>query len=555
MRHIKHYSNLITKAVRANWLIVVIFALFITNTLYVSYPDEFVNIFGGIFINQGKVPYSQFFDHHLPLAWYLAAVMLRMSAGSFVLFRLWWGIVLFLVLFVLSRIIRKENASMYPFYMAFFFLYPSIAVYFWLHLYLADSLAVLWFSVVFWLLLSQTYKPVVKDKVIIIASIATSFLVFSSLTYIYLALVLYGWQVYLLNKDKVRIHETLRFSLISSIPYMLFILSLFVTGSWKDFYISNIVYNTEHYISIPNYTRGRFFNPFKFAFTLLFNFHQHYIPLLTQIKDFDLYTPIATTVGWGSFLLLAVLAVEHPLIAVLFFFVLSFSAPRSDIRQLSETNYQAGLFIILGFSASFVALWRMNTLKLVHTYAKDTYRVAQIILVFFLLFSSLFLAKNTYEKWYLRYTQKMPGIYDLSYTADFLAKTLPKNDYYWVGPYEPHEEFFVKNGRLPGKYITLLPQFRESEYFTRTFLEQFEAHPPTIIIFKHLASIFGTPSEQFGAFFLRWLNGRYVRLEDVSVVGINSPSSFDINTDLYIRKDKTKEVLLLLQQNGYYKKI
>lgn len=541
------------KAVRTQWLLIVIFALFITNTLYVSYPDEFVNIFGGVFINQGKIPYSQFFDHHLPLAWYLAAVILRVSAGSFVLFRLWWGIALFAVLFVLSLIIRRENSSMYPYYMAFFLLYPCIAVYFWLHLYLADSLAVLWFSVVFWLLLSQTYKPVVKEKILIISSIATSFLVFSSLTYIYLALVLYVWQVYLLNRHKIRLFETLRFVLISCVPYVLFVLFLVVTGSWKDFYISNVVYNTEHYISIPNYTRGRFFNPIKFALTLLFNFHQHYVPLLTQIKDFDLYTPIAITLGWGSFMLFAVLAVEHPIVAVLFFFVLSFSAPRSDIRQLDETNYQAGMFIMLGFAASFIALWRMNFLKLVQTYAKDAYRVAQVILVFFLLFSSLFLVKNTYEKWYLRYTQKMPGIYDLSYTADFLAKVLPQNDYYWIGPYEPHEEFFVKNGRLPGKYITLLPQFRESEYFTRTFLEQFKTHPPTIIIFKHLASIFGTPSEQFGAFFLQWLDKYYVRLNDQSLEGINSPSSFDINTDLYIRKDKTKEVLLLLQQNGYSK--
>ena len=539
------------KAVRANWFVLIILSLFVTNTLYVSYPDEFVNIFGGVFINQGKIPYTHFFDHHLPFAWYLASVLLRISAGSFVLFRLWWGILLFIILFVLSRIIRRENPSLYPFYMAFFFLYPCIAVYFWLHLYLADSLAALWFSVVFWLLLSQTYKPVIKEKILIISSIATSFLLFSSLTYIYLALVLYAWQIYLLNRKKIQIPETIRFALISSLPYVVFVLFLVITDSWKDFYISNVVYNTEHYISIPNYTRGRFFNPIKFALTLLFNFYQHYLPLLTQIKDFDLYTPIATTVGWGSFFLLAILAVEYPWIAVIFFLLLSFSSPRSDMRQLDETNYQAGIFIMLGFAASFVALWRMNTLKLVHKFAFDIYRIAQIILVFFLLFSALFLVKNTYEKWYLRYTQKMPGIYDLSYTADFLAKVLPKNDYYWVGPYEPHEEFFVRNGRLPGKYITLLPQFRESEYFSKTFIEQFETHPPTIVIYKHMASIFGTPSEQFGAFFLRWLDKGYIRLLDMSYVGVNSPSSFDINTDLYIRKDKAEEVLLLLQQNGY----
>jgi len=41
----------------------------------------------------------------------------------------------------------------------------------------------------------------------------------------------------------------------------------------------------------------------------------------------------------------------------------------------------------------------------------------------------------------MRYTQKMPRIYDLSFTAEFLDKILEEGDYYWAGPYEPHELF------------------------------------------------------------------------------------------------------------------
>lgn len=146
----------------------------------------------------------------------------------------------------------------------------------------------------------------------------------------------------------------------------------------------------------------------------------------------------------------------------------------------------------------------------------------------------------------------MPGIYDVAYSASFIDEILEKGDYFWIGPYEPNEAFFVKKAQLPGKYPTLLPQFREDDYFKNDFLSQFENNPPGIIIYKHEASIFMTPAMEFGAFFVDWMKDKYISIENIKGIKVlKGPSSFNFNTDLYLRIDKKDALLQKLQEKGY----
>lgn len=146
----------------------------------------------------------------------------------------------------------------------------------------------------------------------------------------------------------------------------------------------------------------------------------------------------------------------------------------------------------------------------------------------------------------------MPGIYNVAYSASFIDDILERGDYFWIGPYEPNEEFFVRKASLPGKFPTLLPQFREDDYFKNGFLEQFEKHPPKIIIYKHEASIFMTPAMEFGAFFIDWMKGKYTSIENMKGFElVKSPSSFNFRTDLYILNSDKQEILKKLQEKGY----
>ncbi len=537
-----------------HFLFLVIALLFFTNSQYVSYPDEFVNILGGQFILQGKIPYLQFFDHHLPGAWYLSALMLLFSSGSFVKFRFLWGMAQFLTLFCVGQFVKKRNKDLFPFFMGFFLIYPLITVYYWTHLFIADGIAFLLFSVLFWMLFTESYHKSTTLKTVFLLSLINFLFVFSSLTYIYIALLFYAWIGVLLFKTKPKWNDIIRFCLISAAPYLLYGLYLLISNSWKEFYISNFVYNTTLYISIPNYTPGRFFNPFKFALTIVYNFFNTYIQLLVRIKEFNLYFPVDLVLALSTFLLFIFLLKELPLIGVLYFFILSFSAPRSNLMKIGETDYQSGLFIALGSISFFMLLSRYRRIKFTFEPLEFVKKFLVAMVVLYGVFAGLFLLQNTYNKYYLRYTQKMPSISNHAATALFINEVLGKGDYYWVGPYEPNEEFFVRQAQLPGKFPTLLPQFRESAYFSSEFIKQFETNSPKIIIYKHEASIFGTPSLEFGKFFTDWMEGKYISIENIKMKGLTvlkSPETFNMRTDVYLLKSDETALLKRLAEKGY----
>ncbi len=533
-------------------IFLLIFILFIVNFKYVAYPDEFVNLLGGQYINKGLLPYRDFFDHHLPFAWYLAALILNFAGQSFIVFRFLWAVISFATLLLLGLWIRKNHKSLYNYYLFFFFLYPLVSLYFWFHLYLADSLAVLFFSVSFWILISQTLEKKVNFRALAVSTLAVFLLVFSSLTFAYLALPLYLWQAYLL---KFKFDKKMLFLIFwAALPYTLYLFFLLVTNTFRDFYFANFVYNTELYISIPNYVKGRFFNPIKFGLTLIFNFYAGYLPLLSKLKHFDLYFPLGVLSGFSTLILFLILLMKNRFSAFIYFLVLSFSAPRSNIQNFNETDYQASMFLVLGTASALIVLYILKSADKEGGVVADIKRVSRFIIAFLLLFSVVFLLINSYNKYYLRYTQKFPSFSNNAFTASFIDSILERDDFYWVGPYEPNEMFFVKKAKLPGKYISLLPQFKENDYTKTTFIEQFEKNMPKIIIYRHEASIFQTPSLEFGDFFLAWMKDKYTSIENIKEAEVlSSPSSFNLRTDLYLLNQNQENLLIRLKDNGYIK--
>lgn len=527
-----------------------VFILFLINSTYVSYPDEFVNLWAGKYINLGKIPYREFFDHHLPLAWYLSAFILKLSFNSYTLFRFFWALLQFIILIGLGLWIKKRHREFHHYYLVFLLLYPLVTVYYWLHIFLADSLAAFFFSLIFWILLLETYKKSNTIVIYLVTSFLTFCLIFSSLSYLYLGLALYLWQAYLLVP---KIKNMLILALFSALPYFFYLLYLVLTNSVSDFYFANLTYNTDLYINIANYTRGKFFNPLKFGFTLIYNFWQGYLPRLTMIKDLSLYLPVGSLVTLGSFILFLLLMFRYLPIGILFFFTLSFSAPRSNVStSINETDYQVGLYILLGVVASLFVLAAARKIVLKEEFSQDILRIGRLLLSLFLLFSFIFLLYNTYSKWYLRYTQKMPSIRDTSDSAIFLDEILDEGDTFWSGPYEPHESFFVKKGRMVGKYLSLLPQFRENDVLKTNFINQFTKKKPKIIIFKINTGIFGSPASEFGNFFLDWLKEDYITLKDVKGINVlKNPTSIRLDTDLFILKSEKNSVLDKLKHYKY----
>ena len=530
--------------------------IFLSNTLYVSYPDEFINLLGAKAVLAGKVPYKDFFDHHLPFAWYFGALILLFSFKSYILFRVIWAAVIFASFVKLGLYIRQRNRELFPYYLLFTFFYPLVAVYFWLHLFLSDSLVFWLFSLLFWVLITEHLQKETNQKTLLLAIFLNFCFFFSSMTYVFVVGVIYLWILYLLLRNKKwDWHKLAKYLLIIASPYVVYVVYLFISGSLKDFYMSNFYYNTKLYIDIPNYTRGPMFNPFKFLLTIIFNFYQGYLPLLTKIKFLDLYLPIVITLGLGSFLFLFFLFFKDKLLFIIGFIILSLSAPRSNVYNLDERNYQASLFVAFALIAVCLVFYLANDAKIKDKLSEQFSRAGITLLYLLTLFSAMFLSNYSFERFYLRYTQKMPGIYDQSFTTMFLDEILVAGDTYWVGPYEPHETFFMNKTKSIGKYPSLLPQFREDDYFKNSFLDGFKKELPTVIIYKEQASIFNTPSLEFGKFFLEWVREHYVRVDALTdYKAVRSPTSFDIKSDLFIEKSKVSLIQERLIERGYLEK-
>jgi len=534
-----------------------VLGLFLLNSRYVDYPDEYINLLAGKSILNGGLPYRDFWDHHLPLAWYSAAGLLFLAGKSFVVTRLLWAIAQFGGFLLLGRWISKKHPDLIKPFGAFFLLYPAASLYFWFHLFLADSLAVFFFCIVFWILLAETFSNKThglpagrQEKSLFVSSFCVFAMIMSSATFLYMGAVLYLWHAYLY---KFKIDRPL-LSLVglSILPYGIFVAYLFVTGTWNDFYFANFVYNTKYYISIPNYVRGPHFNPFKFSLTLISNFYEGYLPLLSRIKYLDLYLPIGTLAGISTLTLFFFLFARNWFLGIMFFLILSFSAPRSGLKDFRETDYQSSMFLVLGLISSVFVLWLFSRAKEKNSWTSDLQRVARLITLVFFIFTAIFLLINSFTVGYKVYTQKLPSIHNAGPAASFVDEVLDKGDYYFIGPYEPNESFYVQKGEAIGKHPSLLPQFREGEELRASFLKQFKDHPPRLFIFKQSASIFGTPALEFGKFFLDWASDKYTRLEKIPGVDVlKNPTGVDLKGDLYIQNSQLESVLLKMSELGY----
>jgi hypothetical protein len=321
-----------------------------------------------------------------------------------------------------------------------------------------------------------------------------------------------------------------------AVPYFLYGIYLFVTKTYTDFWFSNFTYNTTLYIA-PSLKGSMSFNPIRFAWGLSDTFWGAYLTLLSQLAHPSFYFPLNRLVGLGSLLMLVWFWSHKPLQAFLLTIILTFSAPRSaQLSDMKQTDYQMGVFITMG---TICAAYMLYTL----VHKLDTYSffikfLRSVMLFFLILYASSTLAFGLYEVSHIRYERYMgtlPPISNLSNIADFITNITQPGDAYWVGPYEGNHAFFVKGRSLAGKYPSLLPQFRESEYLKTDFIKQFEIHKPKVVIFKHDASIFQTPAVEFGKFFLDWLKRDYKNCVEAKVICKSKVSDLIVHEDVYIR--------------------
>ncbi|MFO0703163.1 MAG: hypothetical protein U0525_00345 [Patescibacteria group bacterium] len=555
---VKHYFNIksLTKQISKYRLYIFLsglsLAIFLSNSIYIAYPDEFVNVLGGKIILQGLLPYKDYFDHHMPFAWYLGSLLLFISKGNFIIFRILWGVLQYLLYLMLGLWIFRNHKKFALWYFVYLLVVPAFNEYFWLHLFLGDALAAIFFTVSMIMIFLETLERSNSKLIWIVAPLSVTLLIFSSLSFLYLGIVLLLWIAYLYFDHELKrewesilkVKNLKRISLLVFVfvlPYFIYGGYLLITGSFKDFLFANFTYNTEHYISIDGYARAARFNPIRFSLTLINNFWKAFLPSIGQLSDLTLYQPIAKMSSLALFFLMLIFFRRSKIYGVLYLLTISFLAPRSSQLVLAkETDYQMGVYLTAGFFASFFVLYVITTLykEEKYPYKKIVNGVAYIWIGLYLLSSILFMLYNSYSVWYGRYMGTLPPIVNYSYVAEYIDNLVSPGETYWIGPFEAHNHYFVKKGKFASKYPSLLPQFAESDYLRNDFINEMERTKPTLIVFKHAMGIFGTPADKFGAFFLDWMKGKYVSCKELKILCKQNLRDFDVVGDVYVRKDR-----------------
>lgn len=550
-------------------LIILLFLIFFANAWHEEFIDEFDNILGGAYILQGKLPYIGFFSHHNPVPYFLASIIVLFSGDSFVAFRMLYAVFLFLFALVGYYAVRKSvghQAS--KFYIGFIAVTAIAATYFWGHMLLADSLAAVFIgpalAIIF---LKSLYNASYRIRDLVIISILLSLTLLTSLTFSYLVFGIYLLVLfhYFRHLRRRNLKVVVLPFIVLAIPYIVFVLYLLVSGSFSSFIQQSLIFNQKYYIY--NYPRPEgsttLINPVRYGIIISYEFFGHFRDLLLQASTFNFSFPINITFAVGNLFVLIYLLYRRKFLLFFFvIFILIFSNARSNPVLSKESDFQSAMYITISiFNVVFILtkLWEKLTSAI-----SINARVLYTILFFFLSIYAFYAASaflfSFFSKTYNKYMGLEPLIYDRSQYAQIVEAATSENETAWIGPIEFKELLYLDRPN-PSRYQILIPGMSRSPELTADFMNEYNTNKPVVIWYDRRYSVLGKSSEKYAPFFLDFLKENYLTLYDEEThlkryeSLIPRDDKIDVETKLFIRKDKYHEVVSRLLQKKMIRKV
>lgn len=555
------------------FLLTVLFGIFLLNSFHEQYPDEFDSILGGRYITEGKLPYRDWFQHHQPGAYVLASMLLPFSGGSFVRFRVLLGATFFLLntgAFLLIRRKFKDKQRTH-FYIAVLFAVALAGTFFWGQMLLADTLAAYLLLPAYTLLLLKTYydEPFGRRDLLFV-SIFTFLALFTSMTYIYVVAGLAIYTIFLFFKDNRTARripwKNIGFAIASfGLPYVLFFLYLFVTGSLKDYYFSTVIYN-QYYIYNYPHIPGTPINPVRYAIVIASAFINNFYPAIAGVIGFPLGDPLQVTLALSNATLLGVLLLKKKYVFIFpFLMTLIFSNARSNPQQVKETDYQAAVYLVTSMMAGLFSLSALREIVDKERTAISTRLISGALLLLlgtYWSFSFFFLALKMEQRFFPKYMGDAPYIYDDPQIAPYINKMITPDDYVWIGPFDFKELFYIKTKKLPSKYHWFL-QHAASTKIKDELIADLTLHRPKVIVFQREYAPWGGDASGFNFFFVDFLKKNYFRIFELSSSNkkityrwkIGNTRDFDIDGDFNFDVSRQEEILKELQDVGLIEQV
>jgi len=547
-----------------NWKIVLFFAflafLIFTNQIHESYPDEFENILGGKFILQGRLPYSGFFTHHNPFAYFFSSLILLFSGISFVKFRLLLGLSYLIASLSFYLYVTKSFVHVSK-VLIFFYLYVFLgATYFWGHMLLADSLSAYLITACYIFVFLKSFKGQSFSKSdILFVSIVSSFALLTSSALVFYIAIIYIYLFLLIwLKEGINVKKFSVVLLILLIPYFLFAAYLLLSNSYRDFYRYAIRYNTDVYVQFPD--GASFRNPFRLAIVYLRKFTESYRSALVMVKDLNFSNPVFQTFALGNLSLIVCLLFSRQYSLSLFvFLVMVYSSLRGGgPLSAGEKDYQSMHYYLISLFNSIFALycfWKSIAKVKLDLAKRVVYSLLLILLGTYMFFLLYLFFDKWFEKTYLKYMGKQSLIYDRPPVANLLNEVLDRDDYYFIGPFDFEDQFYLRS-KPASRYIVVLNGMDFVPSIQNEIIEDLSKARPKVIVFNTSFYFFNgnIPAGRFLSGFLRdnYLNFRDMKLLDKGFTyKYSSLGQFDFDSNIFILKSDSDELLSKFVRSGY----
>lgn len=541
-----------------------ILILSILNSLHAQYPDEFDNILGGYFITQGKLLYLSYFTHHGPFAYFYAAFISIFSGPSFVNFRIILTITNFFLASLFAYYIYKKFGAFYLKLTFIIWLVITVsATYWWAHMLLSDSLAAfLLLGVFINLIFTYFHNFEFSYKDLFLNSLLISFTLLTSLTYVYVAAILYFSIIYWLFKNPIKDRfSRIKIIGIFSSPYLIFLIYLLLTGSLSEYYYQAIYYNKEYYVRLSDGSQLN--NPIRHLVIIFSEFIDRYRALLVSVKDLNLGNPLNIFFALSNVtLIIYLLVIKRVKLAIFMFLVLVYLTTRTDPFQSKETDYQSlpyNYFSI--FNSVFVIVLLNDYLKKITNYtSKLILSSLYLLIVLLCFFSGWFLFNKSFEKMYSKFMGTQPLIYDRPAVANNLSKILSEEDYYYIGPFDFEEHLYMK-AKPPSRYLIALPGMDNSEKIKAEILDDLKMNRPKVIVFNIDDKIY---SQDPGRFILDYIKDEYFTLDSLNYPdktieihqnSLGTQQKYSLSRHFFFDKNKKDEILETLIKEGWISKI
>lgn len=540
-------SKINKKHLYAICALVLLYILFMWNATYLGFQDEIDNILGGVLINQGQIPYVDFFSHHMPLPYFVSAAITLFTGNDVDLFRYIFSTGLFIWLVFIVWKFYKHTSATYT--VIFATLLSIVHVGALAHLMLAETLiayAALHVTLIFIFDFFESRSPITIQKVVLI-SLLGFIPVLSSVSYLTLSLLIYVlfgiyYIYYLKLLKRSRYVIILRDLAILALPYIIFAFYLLLTHSLHEFYNDAYKFNTLYYsqftISAGDSIANAYVNQF---YTVISTIGQAFFIVPPQL------TFLNTIALLLAFICIVILLVERKTMSAFLIGALVFIAGARGgiaIDPYTEGTKRAQMYVFLiCFIAIYILKWAVEQNR--KRKMSDLHK-----LLFFVAFILSILTITFHTISGLYYNSGISQISSQGVQTDIstpekggdLAKIIngvtDKDDTYWLGPWDFYTQMFVDRERA-SRFTFFLPWHSVCGICSADLQNSFAKQQPVVVYWKHGTDMLGKDVDSYNKELFAFLDERYYR--------INSPEL----KDYYFLKSKKQSVDSRLESLGY----